>query len=80
MLAKSSWVNYNNTYSTMMPIHFSASDGCADIWNMGNGSLNLWQEAIWNYSVRPVINLKSDVKITGGIGTSNDPYIIDTSK
>ena len=33
-----------------------------------------------NYaSVRPVINLKADVKITGGIGTSNDPYVIDTN-
>ena len=28
-----------------------------------------------NY-VRPVINLKSDIEISGGIGTINDPYII----
>ena len=29
--------------------------------------------------VRPVINLKSDVKITGGIGTANDPFVVDTN-
>ena len=27
--------------------------------------------------VRPVFYLKSDVKITGGTGTSTDPYIIN---
>ena len=31
------------------------------------------------FGVRPVVNLKSDVKITGGIGTSNYPYVIDTN-
>jgi len=31
------------------------------------------------YSIRPVINLKSDVKISGGIGTINDPYVVDTN-
>ena len=29
--------------------------------------------------VKPVINLKPDVKISGGIGTSNDPFVIDTN-
>ena len=28
-------------------------------------------------SVRPLFYLKSDVKITGGTGTSTDPYIIN---
>ena len=27
-------------------------------------------------AVRPVINLKSDTEITGGIGTANDPFIV----
>ena len=30
----------------------------------------------YNFSVRPVINLKADVEISGGIGTINDPYTI----
>ena len=29
------------------------------------------------YSVRPVFYLTSNVKITGGTGTSTDPFIID---
>ena len=29
--------------------------------------------------IRPVINLKADVEISGGIGTINDPYVIKTS-
>ena len=30
-------------------------------------------------SIRPVISLKPDVKISGGIGTVNDPYVVDTN-
>ena len=29
--------------------------------------------------VKPVINLKPDVKLSGGIGTVNNPYVIDTN-
>ncbi len=29
--------------------------------------------------VKSVINLKSDVKISGGIGTVNNPYVVDTN-
>ena len=32
-----------------------------------------------SYFVRPVINLKADVEITGGIGTSSSPFIIKTN-
>ena len=31
------------------------------------------------YGARPVINLKSDVKITEGIGTANDPFVVETN-
>lgn len=31
-----------------------------------------------NYGVRPVITLKNDIEYSGGTGTKNDPYIIDT--
>ena len=43
------------------------------------GYLNPWNYAELILDVRPVINIKSDVKISGGIGTSNDPFIIDTN-
>ena len=29
--------------------------------------------------LRPVINLKSDVEISGGVGTSDDPYVVKTA-
>ena len=29
--------------------------------------------------LRPVINLKSDVEISGGVGTSDNPYIVKTA-
>ena len=44
-----------------------------------DGRIDIWYGVGQFFSVRPVINLKSDVKISGGIGTINNPYIIDTS-
>jgi hypothetical protein len=32
------------------------------------------------YGLRPVISLKSTVKVSGGDGTSADPYVIDTTQ
>lgn len=29
------------------------------------------------YEIRPVINLKSDVIVSNGVGTKNNPYIIN---
>ena len=31
-----------------------------------------------NFLIRPVISLKSDVEISGGIGTVNDPFVVKT--
>ena len=31
------------------------------------------------FGLRPVINLKSDVEISGGVGTSDNPYIVKTA-
>ena len=32
-----------------------------------------------NFGLRPVINLQSDVAISGGVGTSDNPYVVVTS-
>ena len=73
------WAYSSNDYWTMTPFGFS-NNGCYN-WRFHNdGKLASWWYIIDYLSVRPVINLKSDVKITGGIGTSNDPFVIDTSK
>ena len=77
---KLSYVYSTQRYWTMSPSHFNATDGYANEWGEYDiGFLTRYWITSW-YGARPVINLKSDVKISGGIGTSNDPFIIDTNK
>ena len=73
---------YSSTsYYTMSPSSFNSAGGYARIMiQENNGSLSFGKRTSSLIGLRPVINLKSDVKITGGIGTSNDPFVIDTSK
>ena len=63
----------------MSPSHFAAAGGAARDWRLLSvGSLTgTW--VIDDYAARPVINLKSDVKIISGTGTANDPYVVDTN-
>ena len=77
---KLSYLYSSSNYWTMTPSNFLDSNQTARIWiNNASGSLY----GGWNVSdllvLRPVINLKSDVKISGGIGTVNDPFVIDTN-
>ena len=49
---------------------------------VANYTLNKYFGSNWvvsKLSIRPVINLKSNVEISSGIGTLNDPYVIKTS-
>ena len=67
----------NLKYWTMSPSTYSEYVTAAKVYTQYipgyvNGGNDVTNE---NY-VRPVINLKSNVEITGGIGTINDPYII----
>ena len=75
---KLSWVYSSQHYWTMTPSFFYAVDGAARGWFQGcDGYLSTWgvYDAL---GTRPVINLKSDTLITGGIGTSSDPFVVDT--
>ena len=78
---KLSWAYSTQHYWTMSPSGFAEANNIAFEWYQSSaGNLtNGWYVA-GLYGTRPVINLKSDVKISGGIGTSNDPFIIDTNK
>ena len=67
----------NLKYWTMSPSIYSEYNTAAKVYTQYipgyvNGGNDVTNE---NY-VRPVINLKSDVEISGGIGTVNDPYVI----
>jgi len=42
--------------------------------NIGDGG---WVSS--GYGIRPVINLKSTVEISSGIGSINEPYIVKTN-
>ncbi len=74
-----SYVYTGAWYWTMSPSYFSHSNSTSNVWNVGGagGFGGNWVAS--GRGVRPVINLKADVEISGGIGTLNDPYVIKTS-
>ena len=64
----------NEPYWTMSPSHFNSA---AYIYGLNyNGRLVGWG-AYTDAGIRPVINLKANVQITGGTGTSTNPYIVN---
>ena len=70
-----SYYLYTNTvYWTMSPYFFDGTGAYVFTVN-SNGVLSYGSVDIVR-DVRPVINLKADVKITGGNGTSTNPYTI----
>ena len=64
-------------YWPMSPRYFVGS--VAFEWRVSSdGYLNL-SDVLYNVGVRPVANLQSGVEITGGDGTSGNPYVIKTN-
>ena len=77
---KLSWAYSTQHYWTMSPSHFYATVGHAYGCRLNStGYLYPWSYVANGFGARPVINLKSDVRISGGTGTANDPFIIDTN-
>ena len=71
----SNYLYTNQNYWTMSPYH-AASGGWARVFYVGsNGWLN-YSNVNSTIGVRPVVNLKSSVQITGGNGSSSNPYDI----
>ena len=63
---------------TMSPLRYTSS-GSAWVWTItGKGALD-YASVTDGGSIRPVINLASTVEIESGIGTANDPYVINVS-
>ena len=76
---KLAWVYSTEQYWTMTPSFFNVNNGHAfGLVQHNAGRLSTWGIDS-GLDVRPVINLKSDVKITEGIGTANDPFIVETN-
>ena len=77
---KLSWAYSTQHYWTMSPSHFIAAGGRANEWFLlSTGYLHQWNYVAFDFGARPVINLKSDTLITGGIGTANDPFVVENS-
>ena len=72
---------YNGTsFWTMTPAYFAYHSLSTYAYDFeANGSLSLWNGTTGQLGVRPVINLKSDVTILAGDGTSSAPYKIATN-
>ena len=76
---KLSWVYSTQRYWTMSPSNFDAAWGIAYERTLGSsGVLDGWY-VDGGLGARPVINLKADVRISGGTGISDDPFIVETN-
>ena len=63
-------------YWTMSPYYFN-SQSIAYVFVVDSyGFLDGAARVDYAWGVRPVINLKADVQITGGSGTADDPYVV----
>lgn len=65
------------TYWTMSPSDFNSWNVATHGWHVNSdGRLNNWLWLSASYDVRPVINLTSDILITGGNGVVSSPYTV----
>ena len=58
-------------YWTISPSHFSANYFLVIVWDItSEGDLDNWNSVRPSYGIRPVINLRADIKITSGDGSA----------
>ena len=61
----------------MSPGVFDSGNATAQEFNLNSdGVANSYWVTV-TIGVRPVINLNSDVQISGGIGTQNNPFVVE---
>ena len=61
----------------MTPSYFYAATASARVYIVyPTGALNHWLNVMNSHGVRAVINLRSDVLISKGDGTSENPFIL----
>lgn len=74
-----SWVYSSENYWTMSPSYYYSSNKIAYTWSL-NSDGNLSNNFVsTSRGLRPVVNLIPSVKISGGIGTKSDPFVIEES-
>ena len=74
----SNYYLYNGKYYwTLSPSNFNSNSSHARVWPvLPSGSLTPWYDVTLSLGVRPVINLKADILITKGDGTSLNPFVV----
>ena len=71
------YLRTNGYYFTMTPSLFEAGTAYARVYGVYSmGELYQWSRITNSFSVRPVINLRSDVLISQGDGTVENPFIL----
>ena len=76
---KLSWIYSTGHSWAMSPSNFWATGSVAVEWYETSAG-RLDTPGVSNgFGARPVINLKADVRISGGTGTTNDPFIVETN-
>ena len=69
------YLRTNNYYFTMTPSRFHAADAYAYVYYVNPaGELNQWNRVADSRGVRAVINIRSDVLISKGDGTIQNPF------
>jgi len=63
----------NQHYWTMSPYHYNGS--YALVFGVRSDGYLGWNSVVSTFGLRPVINLKSDTKMTGS-GSSSDPFVV----
>ena len=74
---KYAWSYSSEDYWTMSPA-YSSGAGRQLLWSSNLSGIVVHSWSTYELATRPVINLKTDVKISGGLGTINDPYVMET--
>lgn len=69
---------YDYSYRTMTPSIYGSISQVADTLAFINDGTVSSYDVSNSLNIKPVISLKSDIEISGGIGTINDPYIVKT--
>ena len=74
------YLRTNNYYFTMTPSYFYDAHVYAYVYFvLPTGELIYWNRVTNLYGVRPVINIRSDVLISQGDGTTQNPFILSLS-
>ena len=77
--ANSNYYLYNGQYFwTISPSLFSSNCSHADVWSIYPSGSLYWSRVALVFGVRPVINLKANIQITKGDGTTLNPYVVQS--